>query len=370
MSGPLRIGVVGCGAISGAYFSPTRRFPGIQIVAAADLNPAAAQAKANEFSVPRVLTVDALLHDHDIQLVLNLTVPAAHASVSLAAIAAGKHVYSEKPLGITREEGARILHAAQSQQVRIGAAPDTFLGWGLQSSRKAIDDGLIGHPVAFTAFMMGRGHESWHPNPQFYYEPGGGPMFDMGPYYLTALLTFFGPVRRVTGAASVAVPQRRIASGPKKGQTIAVRTPDHMCGTIEFRNGVVGTIIQSFATWHPTYDERWPITVYGTDGTLRVPDPNRFDGPAQFRLAADTDWTDVPVSFVKGYERGVGLADMADALRSGRPHRASGELAFAVLDTMAGFFDAASSGTAYEPTAAFERPAPMARDLCLANEDR
>ncbi len=229
----------------------------------------------------------------------------------------------------------------------------------MQTARKVIDDGLIGRPVAFTAFMMNRGHESWHPNPEFYYQPGGGPMFDMGPYYLTALLNFFGPIRRLSGAASVAIPRRAVAVGPLAGRAIDVATPDHLCGTIEFHNGVVGTIVQSFATWHPTYDDRWPITVYGENGTLRVPDPNVFDGQVMARLASDSKWSKVRQTFAKGYERGVGLADMAQAIATGRPHRASGELAFAVLDAMAGFLESAATGRTYEPTARFDRPEAM-----------
>src|SRR5207237_6248349 len=182
------------------------------------------------------------------------------------------------PLGVTREEGRQVLDAAARKGVRVGCAPDTFMGSGIQTARKLIDTGVIGRPVAFTAFMMCRGHEHWHPSPEFYYEPGGGPMFDMGPYYLTALFNFFGPIKRLFGAASIAIPERTITSQPKSGRKITVRTPDHICGTVEFHNGAVGTIIQTFATHHPTYDGEQPITVYGPEGTLKVPDPNPFDG--------------------------------------------------------------------------------------------
>ena len=356
---PIRVGVIGCGAISGAYFEGARRFPSLRIEAVADIDPAAAHAKAREFSIPTVLSVEQLLADSSLDLVLNLTVPSAHAAVSLAAIEAGKHVYSEKPLGISRAEGSAILDAATVKGVRVGCAPDTFMGCGLQTARKAIDDGLIGRPVAFTAFMMCPGHESWHPNPGFFYQPGGGPMFDMGPYYLTALFHFFGPVRRITGSASIAIPIRTITSKPLAGQSIEVRTPDHVCGTIEFHNGVVGSVIQSFATHHPTYDADCPITVYGTKGTLRVPDPNRFDGSVWSRGAADSQWTEVIEPFTRGYSRSVGLADMADAIRSGRRHRASAELGFAVLDAMVGFLESAETGTAHVPKLHFERPPAM-----------
>jgi len=369
MIDPLRIGVVGCGAISGAYLAATKNFPVLRIVAVADIDRAAADAKAKEFGVPRVCSVDELLTDPSVELVLNLTVPGAHASIALSAIAAGKHTYSEKPLGINREEGRQILQAAAAKGVRVGCAPDTFLGAGMQTARKLISDGAIGRPVAFTASMMNHGHESWHPNPEFYYQPGGGPMFDMGPYYLTALLFLLGPIRRIQGMASIAVPERTIASQPRAGSRIAVRTPDHVVGNIEFAGGAVGTIIQSFATWHPPVDEKQPIAIFGTHGTIMAPDPNRFDLPVSIRLANDTAWREVPHGFVKGYDRSVGLADMAYAIRSGRAHRCNGDLAFAVLDAMQGFFDASTSGIEYRPTAQFEIPAPMPAHLPFGTLD-
>jgi predicted dehydrogenase len=359
MSERVGVGVVGCGAISGAYFAGARSFPVVAVVACADVDVGAAERKAREFGVPRVLSVDELLREESVEIVLNLTVPKAHVPVALRAVEAGKHTYSEKPLGVSRDEGRRLLDAAAARGVRVGCAPDTFLGSGIQTARKLIDDGAIGRPVAFTAFMMNRGHESWHPNPQFYYEPGGGPMFDMGPYYLTALFNLFGPVRRLGGMASVAVPDRTITSQPLAGTKIRVETPDHVCGTMEFESGPVGSIVQSFATHHPTYEQAHPITVYGTEGTMKVPDPNTFDGTVFLRRGGDAEWTKMPPTFVEGYGRSVGLADMAHAIRAGRPHRASGELAFAVLDAMQGFFDSSDNGRVHTPAFTFERPAPM-----------
>jgi predicted dehydrogenase len=207
--------------------------------------------------------------------------------------------------------------------------------------------------------MMGRGHESWHPSPEFYYELGGGPMFDMGPYYLTALLNLLGPVRRITGAAAIAIPERTITSQPKHGKKIRVETPDHICGTLEFEGGAVGTIVTSFAVRHPVHDGKFPITLYGTEGALKVPDPNTFDNPVQLRRADDAEWQEVPHSFPTGYGRSVGLADMAHAVRSGRPHRASAEQAFTVLDLMQGFLDSSRQGRAISPVLPYERPAPM-----------
>jgi predicted dehydrogenase len=369
MPDPIRVGLVGCGAISGAYLAAAPSFPVMKVVACADVVREAAERKAAEFRVPRVCSVDELLADLGVDVVLNLTVPKAHAQIAMRALAAGKHTYSEKPLGVSREEGRRILEMAAERGLRVGCAPDTFLGTGLQTARKLIDDGAIGRPVAFTAFYMSRGHETWHPSPEFYYERGGGPMFDMGPYYLTALFNLLGRPRRLTGAASVAVPERTITSQPKFGKAIRVETPDHVCGTLEFDNGATGVVIQTFATHHPQYDERQPITVYGTEGTLKVPDPNTFDGPVHLRRAEDREWREVPTPFVRGYGRSVGLADMAHAIQSGRRHRASGELAFAVLDVMQGFLESSEPGSASHPAAGFDRPEPMPAHLPFGTLD-
>jgi predicted dehydrogenase len=362
------MGVIGCGAISGAYLGMARNFPIVEVAACADLDLDRARAQAEKFGVPKVLSVDDLLRD-SIELVLNLTIPRAHAQIALRAIEAGKHVYAEKPLGITREEGRNVLEAAKRRGVKVGCAPDTFMGAGLQTARKLIDDGAIGKPVAFTAFMMGRGHEHWHPSPEFYYEVGGGPMFDMGPYYLTALLNLFGPVKRVMGMGSIALPERTIASEPKRGQTITVQTPDHVVGTMEFENGAVGTIIQSFAMPNAPDQEKQPIRVYGTTGTMRVPDPNQFDGPVHVRGRDDAEWREIPHQFPTGYARSIGAADMAYAIRSGRPFRTSGEQALAVLDLMAGFLESSERGQAVTPTLGYERPAPLRADLPFGTLD-
>ena len=363
MPDPVRIGLVGCGAISGAYLSAAASFPILRVIACADLSREAAERKAAEFRVPRVCSVNELLRDDQVDVVLNLTVPTAHAEIALRALEAGKHTYSEKPLAVTREDGRRILEVAAARGLRVGCAPDTFLGAAIQTARELLSQGAIGRPVAFTAFYLSRGHESWHPNPDFYYQRGGGPMFDMGPYYLTALFNLLGPVRRLTGSATITQPTRHIGSTPRFGQVICVETPDHICGTMEFDSGASGVIVQTFATHHPQYDTAQPITIYGTDGALKVPDPNTFDGPVLLRRENDADWREVPHTFVKGYGRSVGLADMAHAIRGGRPHRASGELAFAVLDVMQGFLESSESGAAYRPEAPFERPAPMPAHL-------
>lgn len=369
MSEPVRVGVVGCGAISGAYLGMAKNFPNVQMIACADLDASRATAAAEKFGIPRVLTVDQLLQDAAVEIVLNLTIPKAHVPVALKALAAGKHTYAEKPLGIDRAEGQKVIDLARAKGLRVGCAPDTFMGAGIQTARKLIDEGVIGRPVAFTAFMQGRGHEHWHPSPEFYYEVGGGPMFDMGPYYLTALLNLLGPVKRISGMATIAIPQRTITSQPKFGKTITVQTPDHIAGLMEFENGAVGTIVQSFATIEGGHDGKHPIIINGTDAAVRVPDPNGFDGSVIVRRHGEKDPVEVPHQFLAGYGRSVGLADMAVAIRTGRPHRASGEQAFAVLDLMQGFLDSSLSGMTYAPAARYERPAPMPSGLPFGQLD-
>ncbi|MDQ3327962.1 MAG: Gfo/Idh/MocA family oxidoreductase, partial [Chloroflexota bacterium] len=227
---PVRAGIVGTGTISDVYFRAGRTFEVLDIVACADLFPERARAKSNQHGVAKAYSTDELLADPDIELVINLTIPKAHAEVGLAALQAGKHVYSEKPLALSREDGQALLETARETGLLVGCAPDTFLGGGLQTCRKLIDDGVIGEPIGATAFMMSHGHESWHPDPAFYYDVGGGPMFDMGPYYLTALISLIGPMRRVTGSARVTFPERTITSQPRAGTTIPVRAPTHVAG--------------------------------------------------------------------------------------------------------------------------------------------
>src|SRR4051794_36219586 len=369
MADQVRVGVIGTGAISGAYLGMAKNFPIVEIAACADMSLEAAKKKADEFGIPKVCTVDELLADDSIEVILNLTVPKAHVPIAMRAIEAGKHTYAEKPLGIDRDEAKPLLAAAAKKKLRVGCAPDTFMGAGIQTARKVIEDGTIGKPVAFTAFMMCRGHEHWHPNPQFYYEKGGGPMFDMGPYYLTALLNVLGPVKRISGMAAVEIADRIITSEPKKGAKISVETPDHICGMMEFENGVVGTIIQTFATRFSEFGGKQPITIFGSDGTLKVPDPNQFDGPVHVRRTEDAEWREVEPMFLKGYGRSVGLADMAYAIRSGRKHRCSAEQSFAVLDLMAGFLDSSASGKTYQPITKYEKPSPMPAHLPFGTLD-
>lgn len=352
------VGIIGCGAISGIYLENlTQKLGNTRVVACADLIAERAKAAAAEYKVAKACTVEELLRDPEVEIVLNLTIPKVHAEVSLAAIAAGKHVYSEKPLAISRADGGRVLDAARKKGRRLGGAPDTFLGGGIQTCRKIIDDGWIGRPIAAMAFMTTPGHERWHPAPEFYYKPGGGPMLDMGPYYLTALVTMLGPVARVAGSTQTTYAERTITSEPKRGQKIAVEVPTHVAGVLDFASGAVGMILTSFDVWGTHLPS---IEVYGTAGSLLVPDPNGFGGPIQILRKNETDWHEVPLAF--GYaenSRGLGVADMADAIAKGRPHRASGELMYHVLDVMEGLHDASTAGRSYLVSSACERPAPL-----------
>lgn len=367
MATPVKVGIVGCGTISGIYLKNAQWLSAIEIAACADMFVERAEARAAEYGVPKACSVAELLADPEIEIVLNLTIPNAHAEIGLAALEAGKSVYNEKPLAISRADGQRMLEIARAGGLRIGCAPDTFLGGGIQTCRKLIDDGAIGEPVAAVAFMMSHGPEHWHPDPDFYYQVGAGPMFDMGPYYLTALVNLIGPVRRVTGSARITSPTRTITSEPKYGTTIHVNVPTHVAGIMDFANGAVGTIITTFDVWGSTLPR---IEIYGTEGTLNVPDPNTFGGPVQINRAGQREWEDVPLTHGHAENScGLGVADMAAALRSGRPHRANGDLAYHVLDLMHAFHDASEAGAHVHIASTCARPAPLPVGLAQGEVD-
>ena len=358
---PVKIGIVGCGNISGIYFQAGKTFDILNIAACADLDLTRARAKAEEHGVPKACTVEELLADPEIQIVVNLTIPNAHYDVCLQALQAGKNVHVEKPLSITREQGRHLLETAKAKNLRVGGAPDTFLGAGLQTCRKLIDDGAIGEPIGATAFMLCHGHESWHPDPEFYYKVGGGPMFDMGPYYLTALIALIGGIRRVTGSTRITFPERTITSQPKNGAQIKVDVPTHVAGILDFNNGAIGTILTTFDVWASNLPR---IEVYGSEGSIDVPDPNGFGGPVRLRKSGEKEWQDIPLTHnYADNSRGIGVADMAYAIQSGRPHRASGQLAYHVLEAMHGFHDASEQGKHYAMQSQAERPAALPTGL-------
>ena len=353
----VKLGVIGCGHISEIYLKNIRLFVDIEVVAVADIDMQRAQVRADAYNIPKALSVRDLLAEPEIELVLNLTIPKAHAEVALAVLEAGKNVYNEKPLAIQREDAREILELACAKGLRVGCAPDTFLGAGLQTCRQLIDAGAIGVPVGATAFMICHGHENWHPDPAFYYQLGGGPMFDMGPYYLTALVTLIGPMRRITGSAQISFPERTITSMPKIGTKISVEVPTHIATVADFASGAVGTMIMSFDVWEGNLPR---IEIYGSEGTLGVPDPNGFGGPVRLWRHDARDWREIPLTgeFAENW-RGLGVADLAQALRDGRPHRASGDLAYHVLDIMHTVHDASREGRHIELPSTCERPAPM-----------
>lgn len=364
---PMNVGVIGCGNISAAYLGISKKFPILNVVAVADLDMDRAKARAAEFEIASACSVEELLARDDIEAVLNLTTPQAHREVALQAIAAGKHVYNEKPLGVTRDDGLAILEAGKVEGLRVGCAPDTFLGGGHQTARKLIDDGAIGRPVAATAFMMCPGHESWHPDPEFYYKLGGGPMMDMGPYYLTDLTMLLGPIRRVTASAEILINPRTIGSETKRGQQIEVETPDHVAGTLEFECGAIGTIVTSFAVPRASLPF---IEIYGTGGSISVPDPNGFGGPVKLFQAGEKQWTEPELTH--GYcdnNRSIGLADLATSVRTGRPQRVTGEQAYHVLDVMHALLDAARTGSRQQIESTFDRPAPLPMGLAEGELD-
>lgn len=360
MGEPLKVGVVGVGTISKAYLDTLDRLSGVQIVAAADLDIDRAKAVAENHKGVRPMLPDELYADSEVEAVLNLTIPAAHASVGVAALAAGKHVYGEKPLAVTRQEARPVLEAATQAGLRVGCAPDTVLGTGTQTGRALLDSGSIGVPTAATAFFVSPGPEPWHPDPAFYYQPGGGPLLDMGPYYLSALINLLGPVSRVIARSSRARDERVVGSGPKEGTKFPVEVETHVSGVLEHASGVLTTVITSF----DVPSARLPrIEVYGSEGSMSVPDPNGFAGNVELFSPSKREWSTADVA--GGYansSRGFGLADMARAIRDGGPHRANGDLAYHVLDIMESLLDSAASGSLVEVESTVERPVAVPLD--------
>jgi len=350
----VNVGVIGCGKISDAYFKGLRRYDLLEIVACSDLDLARARAKAAEHGIPRACSTAELLADPSIEIAVNLTIPQVHVAVNESALRAGKHVYVEKPFALDSSEGARVLALAASRNLRVACAPDTFLGGGIQTCRKLIDDGVIGRPVAALAFFMGHGHESWHPAPEFYYQKGGGPMFDMGPYYLTALVNFFGPVARVCGSSAITFPERTITTPERHGQKIHVETPTHLTGAIDFAAGGTATIAMSFDVWNYPLP---PIVIFGTESTLEVPDPNTFNGTVRVRSKDGKSYESIALTHSDDRSRGTGVADLAYAIRGGRPHRATGQLANHVVEVMEAFEKSSVTGRHIAIASTCERPA-------------
>lgn len=350
----LRIGIVGCGNISDIYLTNIPTFKDLAVTAVADLKLEAAEAASAKYGVPAV-PVDRIFQADDVDLILNLTIPAAHAAVSLAAIEGGKHVYTEKPLATSLTDGRTILAKAAEKGVRVGSAPDTILGAGVQRARQLFDEGAVGQVVTGTATVLGHGMEHWHPSPEFFFKPGGGPVLDMGPYYIATLVTLLGPIKSVRATGQIGRTERVVTSeGPMKGKTIRVETLTTVNALYRFESGADVVFLASWDVW--AHGQR-PLELHGTKASIRVPDPNFFGGTIEIAPGPES-WTSIDVGDeaygrinwpaaeprLANY-RGLGLADLAAAIREGRPHRASGDLALHTLSVMLGTLEAASNGS-------------------------
>jgi predicted dehydrogenase len=371
----LRIGLVGCGNISDVYLINAALFPGIHFTAVADIRRDAAKAKGAKYGLPAVTPAE-LLRREDVDLVLNLTVPAAHAEVSLAAIAAGKHVYSEKPLAISLKDGKAIMRAAALGGVKVGAAPDTVLGAGIQTSRRMIDMGEIGNIVTGTATVLSHGMESWHPNPVFFFKPGGGPVLDMGPYYLTALVNLLGPIDSIAAVGKMGFKHRTVTSeGPMKGRRIKVETLTTVSALLSFASGAQIVLLMSWDVWRHGL---LPLELHGSIASLRVPDPNFFGGAIEISEAGK-DWQKIETGTqtygrvnwppsdkrVANY-RGLGVAEMAAAIAKRREPRCSGAIALHVLDAMTAILSAAVNGKRVKITSPCRRPPALGEQQAMA----
>jgi len=359
VTGALRVGIVGAGFISAQYSYCLARLPQVRVTAVCDLRAERAEALAAEHADARAVALPELLAAADVDLVLILSLPRSHAELTLAALAAGKHVYVEKPLATTVAEGRQVVAAAAAAGRRVGCAPDTVLGTGVQTARAVVDAGGIGTPHSATAFMTTPGHERWHPQPDFYYQPGGGPLLDMGPYYLTALVHLLGPVARVGGAAVRPSATRTIATGSRAGEPVEVAVDSTVTAILEHASGALSTVLMSFDIWAARLPR---IEVHGTAGSLSVPDPNLFDGVVELFSAADPEAGWVDVGSTAGYRdagRGYGVADLATALAAGRPHRADDLLALHVTEVMEAVLRAADTRTTVELATTCERPEPI-----------
>lgn len=355
----VKIGILGLGAISGIYLKNlTQVFRGVEVRGVYDLIGEKTEKVREEYGIARAYaSMEEMLEDAELQIILNLTRPVDHYRTTKAALLAGKHVYSEKPLAATYGQGSELVRLAQEKGLLLGGAPDTFLGAGIQTCRRLIDDGYIGRPIGANAQMICHGHEGWHPSPAFYYQEGGGPMMDMGPYYLTALINLIGGVKGLTGITAKSFDTRIISSQPLFGEEIKVEVPTHVNGILQFDNGAVGVITTSFDVY---YDRQACLEIYGTEGTLKVPDPNCFGGEIFLYRPEEGCFKAVPLSYAyKENSRGLGLADMAAALMSGRPFRADSGQTLHVLEIMTAFERSSREGRFIELETSYERGEAM-----------
>ena len=365
MSKTYGVGILGAGNISAAYLKLAPLFKGIEVRAIADILPEMAKVRAEEFNVV-AQSPDELLANSELDVIVNLTIPEAHYRVSKEIVSAGKHAYSEKPLVLTLEEGEDLKTAAVERGVQVGCAPDTFLGGAHQQARALVDEGAIGRIVSGTCHVMGHGMEHWHPNPDFFFKPGAGPVLDIGPYYVANLINLIGPVRRVTAFASTPRERREITSEPRRGQYVTVETPTTIHAVLEFRNGAIVTL---GASWDVEAHQHSNMEIYGTDGSLYVPDPNFFGG--ELVLARRNGFREVVEPWkhplgVPNWERPegppfanyrtAGLADMMLAIDAGRKPRCSLDTTLHGVDIMTSILKSAETGQAIELSTTCERP--------------
>jgi predicted dehydrogenase len=357
-SEPFGVAVIGCGNISKQYLGNLTTFPDVRVLFCADLDVDRAKAQAETYGVPESGTVQQALEHPGVQLVVNLTIPAAHAEVASAAIAAGKHVWNEKPLAPDVAAGRALLDQARAAGLRVGCAPDTVLGAGIQSARRLIASGAIGTPISALTLLQGSGPERWHPDPEFLFAKGAGPLFDLGPYYLSVLATMFGPATRVAAIGGRARGTREIGSGPRAGTEFTVEVPTYMSALAQYAGGEAASLLFS---WDSPLNRSGFVEITGTEATLAVPDPNRFDGDLRVRRAGDDEWI-VIGSHGAAAGRGSGVVDMVRAIRHGRPHRASGEIAQHVLELMTAIERSAATCD-FEPVdSVFDLPEALAED--------
>ena len=364
MSKTVKIAMIGTGDISGIYLKNiTETFHEIELTGVCDLVREKAEAAAKKWNVPRIYKdMYEAFDDPQVDIILNLTRPDEHYGVTKPALLAGKHVYSEKPLAATFELGQELVQIAKEKGLFLGGAPDTFLGAGIQTCRRLIDDGFIGQPIGSAAYMIGSGHESWHPDPEFYYKYGGGPMFDMGPYYLTAMINLLGGVSEVMSASKITFPQRIITSQPLAGTVIDVDVSTYVAGTVKYDNGAIGTIFTTFDVKFPREISRF-IEVYGTEGTLFVPDPNCFGGPVRLFRPEDGTLREVPLMYdYPENSRALGLADMAKAIATGREARCDYRQTFHVLEIIEGFETSSREGRWVKMQSHYDRKPPMKKN--------
>lgn len=347
------VGLVGAGVISEQYLRNLSGFPDVEVLFVADLDTDRAAHRAREFGVVRSGSLDDLLKRDEIEIVVNLTVPAAHVYVGTRALEAGKHVWIEKPYSPDREGARSLLARASKAGLRIAGAPDTWLGPGLQNARRLVDAGEIGEPTSATATFQNAGPEPWHPNPDFYYQPGGGPLLDMAPYYLSALVTVLGPISRVSAVSSTARPSRIIGSGPRAGEAIRVLTPTHYIAVVEFESGAVADAMFSF----DGVASRRALSVTGSEGTLDLPDPNMFDGVSEVRRHGGE--TVSHLSETATFSRGVGVLELARAIRADVPERAGASFIGHVLDAVLSIAESAERGEAVDVDSTVDRPTPL-----------